>query len=111
MCTFMSHSIDLRRRVLAYVEGGGSKAEAARLYKVGRTRIYEWLKHKDNLSPQKPGPKGSHKIDLDRLRNQIRQKPDATLHELAIHHKVHYSTIHYALKRLNVTRKKNVAIF
>ncbi len=107
----MAHSIDLRRRVLAYVEGGGSKAEAARLFQISRPRIYEWLKRKDNLSPQKSGPKGGHKIDSEHLQAQVRLRPDATLHELAAQHHVHYSTISYALKRLEVTRKKNLAIF
>lgn len=106
----MSHSIDLRKRVIAYIESGGSKAEAARVYKVGRSRIFEWLKQQDNLSPKKPGPRGSHRIDLDRLRRQVRECPDATLQELATPHGVHYSTIHYALKRLGHTRKKNLVV-
>jgi len=42
MCFRMAHSKDLRARVCAYVRGGGSKAEAARIFSVGRSQVYAW---------------------------------------------------------------------
>lgn len=106
----MAHSVDLRRRVVAYVESGGSKAEAARIFQVSRPRIYEWMGRGGDLSIRKTGPKGSHKVDMERLQLQISRTPDATLQEVAAAQGVHYSTISYALKRLGHTRKKNVVI-
>ncbi|MCJ2542790.1 IS630 transposase-related protein, partial [Thermostichus vulcanus] len=39
----MSYSLDLRERVVKYVEEGGSPTEAAQLYDVSRATIYRWL--------------------------------------------------------------------
>jgi transposase len=40
----MRCSLDLRRRVVAFVQQGGSKAEAARRFQVGEASVYRWLK-------------------------------------------------------------------
>ncbi|NJL97740.1 MAG: hypothetical protein HC818_04030 [Synechococcaceae cyanobacterium RM1_1_27] len=39
----MPNSVDLKIRVLNFVEKGGSISTAAQLYQVGRTTIYPWL--------------------------------------------------------------------
>lgn len=106
----MSHSQDLRARVVAYVRSGGSKAEAARIFSVGRSQVYAWLKLGDNLSAKKPGPKKPHKLHLDALQKAIEEKPDSHLQELATQFGVVKSTVFYGLKRLSITHKKNLAI-
>lgn len=40
----MRRSLDLHKRVVEFVRDGGSKAEAARRFKVGETSVYRWLK-------------------------------------------------------------------
>jgi transposase len=107
----MSHSKDLRRRVVSYVRGGGSKATAARLFGVSRGRIYIWLGLGDELATGlKPGPKRGHKLDEERLRAELLKRPDAMLKELAALFQVRESTVHYGLKRLKISRKKNLAV-
>ena len=54
----MSYSSDLRKRVLDFLNEGGSKAEASRVYKVSRTCIYKWLAAEDPLGCKKPAPEG-----------------------------------------------------
>ena len=54
----MSYSLDLRKRVLDFLNKGGSKAEAARIYNVSRACIYKWLAAEDPLHREKPGPEG-----------------------------------------------------
>ena len=39
----MTYSLDLRARVIEYVEQGGSKTKAATLFQVGRATIYRWI--------------------------------------------------------------------
>lgn len=103
----MSYSTDLRQRVLNFVHQGGSKAEAARRFQVSRGRVYAWLRlPSDNLEPRKPGPKGSRKIDLQQLDEAIRTNPEMLQKDLAKQFGVCDSTIHYARKRLNVSRRK-----
>ena len=45
----MSYSIDLRKRVVDYVENGGRIAQAAGLFQVGRATIYRWLGRIDRI--------------------------------------------------------------
>lgn len=107
----MAHSSDIRVRVLDFIRGGGSKAEAARIFKVSRGCIYAWLARGNELSARKPGPKGSHKVDMAALAARLKATPDVCLSELAVEFGVYPSTLHYACKRLRVTRKKNLPIF
>lgn len=106
----MAYSKDLRERVIAFVRSGGSKAEAARRFKVCRNRVYTWLSLGDTLEPKKPGPKKNHKVDPIALMNSLKSNPDAQLKELGGIFGVHYSTIHYALKRMKYSRKKNLVV-
>jgi transposase len=43
----MADSLDLRKRVVDYVENGGGITKAAALFKVGRATIYRWLRRED----------------------------------------------------------------
>ena len=48
----MSYSIDLRKRVVDYVENGGRIAQATGLFQVGRATIYRWLGRTDRIGHQ-----------------------------------------------------------
>ena len=48
----MTYSIDLRQRVVDYVERGGSKASAVRVFNVSRGTIYNWF-GRESLMPTK----------------------------------------------------------
>lgn len=50
------YSLDLRNRVIAYIQGGGSKVQACKLFNVGRNTVYRWLSQlseQGNLNPKK----------------------------------------------------------
>jgi transposase len=107
----MSYSKDIRRLVVSYVRGGGSKAEAARRFGVSRGRVYKWLRLGEQLATGlKPGPKKNRKLDAVALQAALAARPDARLKELGRQFGVHESTVSYALKRLRVSHKKNVAV-
>jgi transposase len=103
----MSYSSDLRKSVLDFLNNGGSKAEASRIYGVSRTSLYNWLAAEDPLTCQKPGPRGPHRLDYDALKQHVADFPDNTLAERAKHFGVSQHGIFYALTKLNITRKKN----
>ena len=65
----MSYSSDLRKRVLNFIEAGGSKVEAAKRFGVARTTIYQWLNAPDPLAYQRPGPRGLGPLTMTRLNN------------------------------------------
>jgi putative transposase len=105
----LSYSKDLRERVVDFVRDGGSKTEAAKRFSVSRAIIYIWLKL-ESLSPQKTGPKGHTKLQAEKLKQLIAEKPDAYLDELAVELNVSAFTIAYGLQRLGISRKKKHAV-
>ena len=107
----MSYSGDLRKRVLEYVKNGGKKVEAARIYGVSRWCVYEWLSREEALVSKRPGPKTSHKFNREELLEYLKSKPDATLKEMSLRMGVGITAIWNALKRMNISRKKNMAIY
>ncbi|MEM9245814.1 MAG: IS630 transposase-related protein [Cyanobacteria bacterium P01_F01_bin.153] len=107
----MSYSQDLRQRVIDFVKEGGSKAEAARLFKISRGRVYVWLNlPPEQLAPKKTGPKKARKLDMEQLRETIQQEPELLQKELAQRFEVHETTIYRARKRLKITRKKDLGL-
>lgn len=103
----MSYSIDLRERVIGYVQNGGSQAEASVIFKISRKTIYNWMQRTD-LSA-KPRTEWDGKLDKALLAAHVRDHPDALLRERAAHFGVRINAIWSALQRLGI-RKKNDAI-
>ncbi len=102
----MRCSSDLRKRVVAFVRGGGSKAEAARRFGVGEASVYRWVRP-DGLKHERPGPKKSHKLDWEALRLHVDRHDDMTQGQRARHFGVSRFCIWNALQKMDLTRKKN----
>ena len=100
----MSYSVDLRERVVAFVEAGGAKAEAARRFSVSEGSVHNWLK-RENLAPIKV-KRRHRKLDWKALEQHIQEEPDMRLRDRAKHFGVHRSAIWYAQKQMKITRKK-----
>lgn len=104
----MSHSSDLRKRALKFVENGGSIKEACLLFEVSRSSFQRWrIKQKitGSLAP-KSRMRVPYKINNDELNSFINKHPDAYLNEIAAHFQVTIPSVSIALKRLKITRKK-----
>ena len=103
----MSYSYDLRKRVEAYVLGGGKKTEAAQLFRVHVQTVHNWMRMKGGVrAAGKPGPTTGRTVKHEALQHAIEARPDARLKELAEGFQVHPSTISYACKKWGITRKK-----
>jgi putative transposase len=100
----MPYSLDLRKRVVSFVEEGGSVSKAARVYQVGRATIYRWLSRED-LKPTQV-KRRKRKLDWDALRKDVEQNPDTKLADRAQKFGVRTNAIFYALKEMKITRKK-----
>ena len=104
----MSYSIDLRERVIGYVQGGGSQGEACRLFNVDRKTIYRWL-HRPAATLS--GPRTRQRvIDKAALARDVLRHPDMLLRERAAQFGVTPSGMWRALRALGM-RKKNDEIF
>ena len=104
--TIMAYSIDLGKRVLDFIDKGGSKAAAKRTFGVSRRTIYNSLETEGPFVYEKPGPKGPRHIDYDALWQHVADFPAATLAGRAKHFGVSTNGIFYAFSKLNITRKK-----
>lgn len=104
----MSYSIDLRERVIAFVEGGGSKVEASRLFKVSCRTVFTWIEQKRERGNLKIKSRNSkpYKINEAALISYIEKNPDHYLKQIAEHFHVTAPAIFFALKRLKITFKK-----
>ena len=106
----MAYSVDLRVRVVDYartVRGGQKKAAA--LFQVGLATVKRWLK-REKLEADKPGPRDANKLNRKQLQEAVETKPDLYLDEYAEMIGSKRSTVHYNLKVLKISRKKNHAL-
>jgi transposase len=104
------YSVDLRSRVLAYLDGGHTQKEASAVFGVSRKTIYNWLSLKKNtgsLALNRAKRYKTSKFDPDLLRDYVVSHSDAYLEEIAVVFKGTASGVCRALKRLNITRKKS----
>lgn len=102
----MTYSYDVRKLVIAHVNGGGSQLEACRLYKVSRKTIHNWLKS-PKLSSTKIKWTRKRKLDKALLEKHVRQFPDAILRERAEHFKVSHNAIWKSLRQRNIVKKND----
>lgn len=105
-----SYSLDLRERVLQYLEKNKNREAASRVFGVGIATIYRWLsrkKEKGNVEPLRR-PYAYKKIDDQQLIDYVEKNPDHFLSEIAKHFNLTLQAVFYALKRLQITRKKSL---
>ena len=115
-------SVEVRERVVAaHLAGKGSYAEIAELFRVGEASVSRWLRRNRELGTLEPRPPPGRAPKLDEakravLRELVEDQPDATLAELAkrLHERTGVmlvvSTIHKALEKLGITRKKKTSM-
>ena len=101
----MTYSIDFRQKVLSVKASEKlTCAEVAARFKIGINSVVRWGQ---KLEPERTRNKPSVKIDMEALKKDIEMYPDAYQHERAARFNVSQFGIHYALKKLGVTYKKN----
>ncbi len=104
----MAYSLDLRIRVIDYVENGGSVVKAAKLFQVGRASIYRWL-NRETLEATKV-KRRNRKLDWSDLKKDVEKNPERRLIDRAKQFGVRPSAISYALKQMKMTRKKTASL-
>ena len=101
----MSYGLDFRQRVLHEQEKRGLSIRGiARHFGLSPNTVFLWTKR---LAPKLTRDRPAIKIDMDKLRQDIIDTPDAYAYERAERFNVSDTGIRRALKRLGVTYKKN----
>jgi transposase len=115
------YSLDLRERIVRYVEQGSSARAAAAVFGVSAStavRLVAAYRRDGAIVPKPqgraPGTAGKLPAHMDFLIEQVKSKSDITLRELADALRdvrgvdVHLSSIHRALKRIGYSYKKRL---
>ena len=103
-----AYSIDLREKVLKYLETDPNKTSASRLFQIGIATIHRWVSRKKEKGHVEPLRRkyAYKKIDDQKLIEYVEAHPDHFLSEIAKHFDLTPQAIFYALRRVNITRKK-----
>lgn len=101
----MAYDLDLRVKVIGFIENGGSPTRASKIFKVGRATIYRWLGRED-LAPTIVENR-QRKINLRELEEDVEKNPDTPLKERAKKFNVTPASLCYRFKKMKITRKKN----
>lgn len=113
------YSLDLRERIVDYVEEGHSARAAAQVFGVSAStavRLAAAQRRDGNIAPKPqgraPGTAGKLVAHMDFLLDRVKSEPDITLQELATELReargveVQLSSIHRALIRAGYSYKK-----
>ncbi|MDV4339774.1 IS630 transposase-related protein [Acinetobacter baumannii] len=101
----MSYPIHFRKKILAKLEEGQSIRAVAQHFEINKNTIVEWKKR---IEIKRTRPRKPSKVDDDALRADVEQYPDDYQYERAARFGCGNSTIGDALKRLNITVKKDL---
>jgi transposase len=102
-----AYAMDLRKRVVKFLQAGGSKVEAARRFALGRRTVYRYLAaaKAGALAPKTSWGKW-RALDPQKLQAHVKAQPDATLKELATVFNVSHNAVWVRLGQLGLTLKK-----
>jgi transposase len=103
-----AYALELRERIICFVQEGGKKTEAARRFKVGRDTVYRYLNaaKENRLAPQ-PRKGYWKKLNPEKLRKDVARHPDATLMTYKERFGVSHVAIWKTLRKLGITLKKS----
>lgn len=101
----MSYSLDFRKRVMKVKEEKHLTFEkTCKRFDVGIRSLFRWQR---DIEPKLTRNKPATKVDMKGLKEDVKKNPDAYLFERAGRFGVSVTGIFYALRRLNVSYKKN----
>ena len=108
-----SYSEDLRKIVIKNYDDGMPKDTISDIFDICIETINRWLRQRKKTGNIIPKIKTKHrqrKFSDEELLNYIELYPSATLEEMAQQFSVKPSSVHARLKKLGITRKKNVSL-
>lgn len=111
----MAYSMDFRIAVAAAYDAGDSPAEIAEQFECSEAWVRRLIQRRrelgtlEPLQPRRPDQRTYDDADEEKIRQLIKEKPDATLAEVAeaIGKPAHLCTVSRALERLGLPRKKS----
>ena len=109
----MGYSVDLRMAAVRHYKGSGDTfAETGKIFNVSQSAVQRWVTQYEATGNalDKPLIRGPKKLPPDALRAYVLEHPDDTQREIANAFGCCNQAVSKALKRLNITRKKNTPL-
>jgi len=105
----MSYDKKFRERVLAHVDAGENQEKVRKMFNLGVNTITDWkkLRMETGSLENRPIERKWRKIDPEKLRADVAEKPDDFDEERAARFGCSRTGIQSARKKLKITRKKN----
>ena len=104
------YSDDLRQAALKYYDSENvTQKQVCGIFGISLKTFSNWIhQKKQGIYSRRlnQSRKGATKINESRLKEYIKENPDAYNHEIGEYFGVHSTTIYYACKRLGISRKK-----
>ena len=102
------YSVDLRERVIAYIEAGNDQKRTSKTFKISTSSVNRWwLRYqKENVISPKPRLGSKGKINIQELKAYVEANEDKTLSEMSKLFKVSICAIYKRLKKLGFSYKK-----
>jgi transposase len=103
-----AYSVDLRNKVIAFLEKTPDTQKASQIFQIGTATIYRWVSQKKKKGTLEPKRRAYayKRIDDQKLIKYVEDNPDHFLFEIGKHFNLTPQAIFYALRRLKITRKK-----
>jgi transposase len=104
----MAYSVDLRERVIAYLNEGHTQEATSIIFKVGTSTIKRWLtllSESGNLE-KRPLDRSPRIYETEKLNTYIEENPNALLKDVAEKFDGSITGAFYALEREKITFKK-----
>lgn len=106
------YSIDLRERVIKYIESGKSKKAASILFKLNPKTVYNWYnryKVEGHCLPRKRMG-ATPKINTEEFINYVNKTPNATSEDIGEAFNLSASGARYWLRKLGYSYKKKTSL-
>jgi len=103
----MAYSMDIRREAVEYKQKGHTFKELKEAFGISPQTFYEWQERlRSGYYQTKTKQVRKRKIDKEKLKQAVKDKPDIFLSELAQMFGCSPQSIHAMLKNLGIARKK-----
>ena len=103
----MAYGIDYKKRALAYKDEGHTFKELYAAFKIPSATYYDWKKKlEQGVLGVKIKRSRKRKIDPEKLKQVIEEKPDAYLREIAEKFDCSINAVHKRLAQMEITYKK-----
>jgi transposase len=103
----MAYSLDYIKRAVAYKQEGHTLEQLREAFNIPHKTFYQWEKNLENgYYDTKPKRERKRKIDREKLRQAVADRPDAYLRELAEQFGCSPQAVFVMLRKLDITLKK-----